>query len=182
MKSLSRPIAAVGALLLAGCIVSDSALFNAENAAATPIAGGAYDACSGSNDGEPSECNPMSVDLSEDGLYTLLVEDDRIEMRMIAIDEDDFAVQLSEDEDGFHYYWGRMSDNALTLAMLWCQDLPKTLVDKLIEDGAIDADEDRQTCNARTVGAVVIAAKAYAAGENAGDLSWVTLTPVSGAQ
>lgn len=183
MKARSRSAVLASLALLGGCLVSETALFTAENAAATPIAPGGYDACSGSTDGDETECNPMSVSLSDDGAYVFLVEDDSIDARMIAIDDDDYAIQLSESGDDFQYYWGRMTDGALTLVMLWCKDLPAPLVDKLIADGAlVSKDEDRQTCTAKTDAAVVIAAKSYMAGENAGDVSWVTLTPTAAAQ
>ena len=182
MQSLIRPAALASLVLVSGCIVSETALFTAGYASAAPIAPGAYDACSGSSDGDETECNPMSVSLSDDGAYVFLVEDDRIDARMMAIDDDDFAIQLSEGGDDFQYYWGRMADGALTLVMLWCKDLPSPLVDKLIADGAIAADEDRQTCTAKADAAVVLATKSYMAGENVGDLSWVTMTPTAVAQ
>jgi hypothetical protein len=181
MKTLSRSAILAGFALLGGCLVSETALFTAENATATPLAPGAYDACSGSDDGEEADCNPMSVTLSEDGAYVFLVEDDSIDARMVAIDEDDYAIQLSEGGEDFQYYWGRIAGGAFTLVMMWCEDLPVALVDKLVEDGAIEADEDRRTCTAKTPAAVIVAARAYMAGENTGDVSWVTMTPTAAA-
>jgi hypothetical protein len=162
--------------------VSERALFTAENASATPIAAGRYDACSGSDEGDEVDCNPMTVSLGEGGAYVFLVEDDQIDARLLPIDEDDFAVQLSESGDDFQYYWGRVADGSLTLVMLWCQDLPRELVEKLVEDGAMDADGERQTCTAKTPNAVVVAAKSYVAGEASGEQSWVTLTPAPESQ
>jgi hypothetical protein len=124
----------------------------------------------------------MMVNVGADGGYEFLVEDDRIDARMMQIDDDDFAVQLSESGDDFQYYWGRKTGDALTLVMLWCRDLPKPLVEKLVDDGAMEADDEGQTCVAKTPDAVVVAAKSYMAGETTGDQSWVTLTPAATAQ
>lgn len=180
MKSLFRlSAAAAGLAALGACVVSELALFTAENAAATPLAAGEFEACSGSTSGEAPDCNKMAVTLDADGAYAFLVEDDRVDARMLAIDEDDFAVQLSEGGDNFQYYWGRISGPSLKLVMMWCEDLPAALVDKLVADGAMSLDADRQTCTAKSAGAVALAARTYAAGETTGEQSWITMTPVA---
>jgi hypothetical protein len=177
MKGL--PVAAaLAATTLAGCLVSEEPLFDAGNAAATPLAAGRYEACSRSDDGEAPECHPVTVELSKDGLYTFLVEDDRIEARMTSIGAEDYAVQLVDyGERDAQYYWARAAQGSFSLAMIWCPDLPKALVDRLIADGAVVADDDRSTCTARSAAAVILAAKAYAGGEASGDDDVVTLRP-----
>lgn len=204
MKGLVRAAAIVAGLLLSGCLVSEAPLFDASNASATPLAAGVYDACSGSADETETECNPMTVELGEGGLYTLGVEDDRIEARFLDLGDGDYAIQMT-DEGGFMYYWGSLEEGAMTITLLWCSALPRALVDKLVEEGAIEtkewtkpawtsspadkpvedgsveADEDYTTCTVKTPGAVIAAAKSYAAGEAKSD-SWVVLTPASAAQ
>lgn len=178
MSALLRvSLAPVFLLALAGCFVSDAPLFNAGNASAIPLGAGDYDVCSGSTDDEAVECNPMTVSVTADGLYSFAVEDDRMLARFLPIDEDDYAVQIDDgDGEEYQYYWGRKADDSVTLVMIWCEDLPRSLVDKLIEDGGVEADERYQTCTAKSASAVVVAAKAYIGGEVA-DQNWVKLTP-----
>lgn len=182
MKGLVRAAAVAAGLLLPGCLVSDAPLFDASNASATPLAAGAYDACSGSAEETETECNPMTVELGEDGLYAFGVEDDRLEARFHDLGDGDYAVQMAEaGDDGFMYYWGNLENGAMTIVLMWCSDLPRALVDKLVKDGSVEADEDHTTCTVKTPGAVVTAAKSYAAGEAKSD-SWVVITPAPSAQ
>jgi hypothetical protein len=182
MKVLVRTAALAAGFLLTGCLVSETPLFDASNASATPLAAGVYDACSGSTDDDTVECNPMTVELGEDGRYAFVVEDDRIDARFREIGDGDYALQMAEsDDDSFMYYWGALDGDALTLTLLWCSDLPRALVDKLIEDGSIEADEDYSTCTVKTPGAVIAAAKSYAAGEAKTD-NWVVIRPSVPAQ
>lgn len=177
MKALLRASLAPAFLALAGCLVSEAPLFDATNASAAPLVAGEYEACSGSTDDEEVDCNPMAISVTEDGLYSFAVEDDRLLARFLPIDEDDYAVQIDDgDGDDYQYYWGRKTDDSVTLVMIWCDDLPRALVDKLVADGGIETDESYQTCTARSASAIVVAAKAYIAGE-VGDQNWVKLTP-----
>jgi len=182
MKGLVRAAVISAGFLLTGCLVSSTPLFDASNAAATPFAAGTYDACSGSDDDNDRECNPMTIEVSDDGLYTLGVEDDRIEARFHDLGDGDFAIQMTEsDDDDFMYYWGAFDGDAMKITLLWCADLPRALVDKLVEDGTLEADKDYSTCTAKTAGAVITAAKSYAAGEASSD-SWVEIRPAASAQ
>ncbi len=182
MKGLVRASVVVAGLLLSGCLVSETPLFDASSASATPLAAGAYEACSGSTDESETECNPMTVELGEGGLYAFGVEDDRIEARFHDLGDGDFAMQMAEaDDDGFMYYWGSLDGDAMTITLLWCSDLPRALVDKLVEGGSVEADEDYTTCTVKTPSAVIAAAKSYAAGEAKSD-SWVVIKPAPSAQ
>ena len=182
MKGLVRAAGIAGGFLLSGCLVSSSPLFDASNAAATPLAAGTYDACSGSDAGDDLECNPMTVEIGDDGLYTLGVEDDRIEARFHELGGADYAMQMTEsDDDDFMYYWGKLDNGAMRITLLWCQDLPRALVDKLVKDGSVEADEDYSTCTAKTAGAVIAAAKSYAAGDAVSD-DFVVIRPAVSAQ
>jgi hypothetical protein len=186
MRALLRLAPASAALLISGCLVSDTPFFNAGNAAARPLAAGDYIGCSGSTDNDEVECNPMAISVTEDGLYSFAVENDRLLVRFAALDEDDYAVQFDDsDEDGdderYQYYWARKAGDGLRLVMIWCNDLPRALVDKLVEDGAVTTDEDYQTCTAQSASAVIVAAKSYAAGEVAKQ-NWVEMTPVAAAK
>lgn len=186
MRALIRVAPASASLLISGCLVSETAYFDAENAAARPLAAGEYVACSGSTDDEDVECNPMAISVTEDGLYSFAVEDDRLLVRFHALDEDDYAVQFDDsDEDGeaeqYQYYWGRKTGDTMRLVMMWCENLPRALVDKLVEDGGLTTDEDYTTCTAQSASAVIVAAKSYAAGEVAKQ-NWVEMTPVAAAK
>lgn len=181
MKGLVRAAAVAAGLLLSGCLVSEAPLFDSANASATPLAAGAYEACSGSTDETEAECNPMTVELGESGLYAFGVEDDRIEARFQDLGGGDYAMQMADDGDDFMYYWGSLEGDVMTITLLWCSDLPRALVDKLVEDGSVEADEDYTTCTVKTPGAVVTAAKSYAAGEAKSD-SWVVIRPAPSAQ
>lgn len=189
MKALARRAPLSAMLLLAGCFVSDKPLFDATNAAATPLAAGAYEGCSGSAGNDDADCNPMTVSVTADGLYSFAIEDDRLLVRFWPIDEDDYAVQFEDaDDDGeeampgdWQYYWARKTGDALKIVMIWCADLPPALVDKLVADGAVEVDDDGDTCTARSAAAVVVAAKAYAGGEVPFD-EWVTMSPAPSPQ
>ena len=69
----------------------------------------------------------------------------------------------------------------MSLVMIWCEDLPAALVDAMLANASIEADAQRQTCTAKSLAAVVDAAKAYAAGEAVAD-EQLTLTPQAAAQ
>lgn len=176
MRALIRSVVIAAGFLLSGCLVSEAPLFDALNASATPLAAGSYDACSGSADANDLECNPMTVELGEGGLYVFAVDDDRIEARFHEIGDSNYAIQMAEDDDGYMYYWGAFDGASLTITLLWCSDLPRALVDKLVKDGSVETDKEYQTCTAKTDGAVIVAAKSYAAGEAKSD-SWVKMTP-----
>lgn len=178
MRTLVRSVAAAAGFLLSGCLVSESPLFDASNASATPLDAGDYNACSGSEDASDQECNRMTVELGDVGLYIFAVDDDRIEARFHEIDNRNFAIQMAEDDDGYMYYWGAFDGESLTITLLWCSDLPRALVDKLVSDGSVETDNDYQTCTAKTDGAVIVAAKSYAAGEAKSD-TWVKMTPAN---
>ena len=160
-----------GASLLAGCLVSDDPLFDETNATATPLAAGAYDACSVPADGD-DDCNVVTVTKEESGRYLLSVadEDDVIEARFIDMGGGDYAAQLDDgDGEGYQYYWAHGTGDNFDFVMMWCADLPRALVDGLVASGGIEADEDYSTCAVRTADAVLAAAKAYAGGEATGD-------------
>ena len=172
MKSVSSCTAVAAALLLTGCFVSETPLFETLSQRARPLAAGEYNACSGSTENEEADCSPMTVSVSDDGRYTFHVEDDIVTAYFVGVDDDDYAVQMDDGGDGeYHYYWGRSDGEGLTLTMLWCDDLPRALVDQLVADGLVETDEDYVTCTAKSVEAVMLAVKSYAA------QNWVKLTP-----
>lgn len=182
MRGLVRAAAFAASFLLSGCLVSETPLFDASNASATPLAAGVYEACSGATDETEVDCNPMTVELGEDGLYAFSVEDDRIEARFHDLGSGDFAIQMAEaDDDGFMYYWGSFEAGAMTITLLWCSDLPRALVDRLVGEGSVEPGEDYTECTVKTPDAVIAAAKSYAAGEAKSD-SWVVITPAPAAQ
>jgi len=177
---LTALIAATG-LLLSGCLVSETALLDASNATATPIAAGVYNACADPREGE-DDCNPLTVTLDENGRYVFSVEDDVIETRFLEVDADNYAVQMVDDDDGdAQYFWGRALDVGIRIVMMWCSDLPRALVDNLVADGGMSVDEDYKTCDVKSVDALVAAAKSYAAGETVSE-GGLLMTPLAAAE
>ena len=165
-----------GAGLLAGCLVSDGPLFNETNAAATPLAAAKYDGCSEPADGE-EDCNVVTVTLEAGGRYLFAVEDDVIEARFREIGNSDYSVQMDDgDGEGYQYYWGRVEGDTFSLVMMWCGDLPRALVDRLVGEGGIEVDEDYSTCTVKTADAVDAAARSYALVETTSD-SVLRMTP-----
>ncbi len=181
MNGLAIGLAAIAsAALLSGCLVSDDPLFDATNAAATPIAPGLYDACSQTQVNGEVDCGVIAIEAAPDGAYLFNVEDDVIGARFHDFGGGDFAIQLKDDDDaGYQYYWGEIDGDVFTLVMMWCADLPRTLVDALVAEGGAAVDADYSTCTMMTPDAVVVAAKAYKAGEAKVD-EVLRLTPSAG--
>ncbi|MCB2114342.1 MAG: hypothetical protein R3C42_06405 [Parvularculaceae bacterium] len=166
MKGLVRVALIVAAgSLLSGCLVSQTAILDASNASATPIAAGVYNACADPKEGEADDCNLLTVSMDDDARYVLSVEDDEIEARFLRIDADDYAIEMfDEDDDHRQYFWGRASDAGFRFVMMWCSDLPRALVDSLVEKGAMAVEDDYRVCRVKTLDALVAAAKSYASG------------------
>ncbi|HNS87961.1 MAG TPA: hypothetical protein PKH09_13750, partial [Parvularculaceae bacterium] len=116
------------------------------------------------------------------GRYVFAVEDDVIETRFRQIGENDYAVQLDEgDGEGAQYFWGHAAGESFSLVMMWCSDLPRALVDSLIDAGGMATDDDYTTCEVKTVDALVAAAASYAAGEAVSD-GGLTMTRAAAAE
>ena len=164
MKVLVRSAIGLAGLLLSGCLISETPLFDASNASATPVAAGDYEACSESDGDDEQDCNAMKIELGEGGLYVFSVEDDRIEARFLELGGGDYALQMAEQGDDYLYYWANIDGDALSIVLLWCSDLPGALVDELAAKGLMEPDEDKSMCAVKSPDAVIAAANAYASG------------------
>ncbi len=176
MRGLVRFAACGLTVLLSGCLVSEVSLFSASRLA-TPLAEGEYEACSLSANGETSDCGSMSVSRQGDA-YVFNVEDDVLTARFVDVGENNFAVELTETGDReFMYYWGHQEDGALSLALVWCEDLPRALVDQLAADGGLEPAKDYSSCKVRSLDSVVAAVRSYSSGETTTD-SRVIMKPI----
>jgi len=156
-------IAAAGGLMLAGCLVSDDPLFDAETGSAAPMQSGRHKACSAPSNGETPECDLVDVTRRDDGAYDFFIDEtDQIVVRFHEIDAVTYAAQFEDDDgDGFQYYWAAREGDTLSLAMIWCEDLPESLRNAMRDDGLIAFEEGGSTCTALKPEAVVRAAGAY---------------------
>lgn len=158
-----KPIAILAAALtLAGCLVSDEPLFDAASASAAPLASGRYQACAEPVEEEP-DCQPLGVSLRDDGAYEFQApEDDVVVARFQAMGGPDYVVQFADDDgESYRYFWAQTKDDALTLVMIWCEELPAALRDAMKRDGLIAQEEGSSTCKALKPEAAVMAAAAY---------------------
>lgn len=180
MNSVKSLAIAAAAAMLGGCLVSDGPLFDADGASAAPIAAGRYEACSEPPDNDEPECQVIGVTRLDDGSYEFLVEEtDRIGVRFHALAGGDYAAQFADDDgEGYYYFWAKTVGETLTLAMIWCDDLPEELRQEMKDDGLIDVDERGSTCTALRPEAAVAAAAAYRDGAATPE-SVLRLTPLS---
>lgn len=164
MKVLVRSAIGLAGLLLSGCLVSETPLFDASNASATPVAAGDYEACSEGDGEDGQDCNAMKIELGEDGLYVFSVDNDRIEARFLELSGGDYALQMAEQGDDYLYYWANIDGDTMSIVLLWCSDLPGDLVEELAEQDLMEPDEDKSMCTVKSADAVIAAAEAYASG------------------
>ncbi|MFN3959658.1 MAG: hypothetical protein ACK4NP_07075 [Parvularculaceae bacterium] len=177
MSMLRFGAAAAGALLLAGCFVSDAPMFDASAASAAPLQPGLYDACSVPPENDGEDCQKIDVVWRKDGSYQFQIADENpIIARFHEIDGTSYAAQFEDDDgDGYQYYWARREPQGLLLAMIWCDDLPVAMRDTMKADGLIENEKGDSTCTVLKREAVIMAAQAYTEGSVAGD-SAVRLT------
>lgn len=179
MKPLVRSLIVAAGFALSGCLISDAPLL--DDATATPIPSGSYDACDNANEDAPS-CSPMTVEIN-DGAYILTVDDDVISAHFADLGDGQYAAQLIDagGDQEYMYYWASLEGGALSLSLIWCADLPTALVDGLVASGDLEADADRSTCKAKTQAAVIAAARSYASGETKSDAR-VSIQPIAASE
>ncbi len=165
------------ALALAGCLVSDEPLFDAVTGADAPLAAGRYLACAEPLE-EDADCQSLDLTLRDDGAYEFLAQDEEpLIVRFHAIGGSDYVVQFAEDDgEGFRYFWGQMNAGTMKLVMIWCEELPSDLRDRMKRDGLIAQEEGGSTCKALKPEAAVMAAGAYRDGAATSD-SLLKLSP-----
>ncbi len=159
-------VAIVGALLLAGCLVSEDPVLTASNGSATPIDPGAYVMCQVGEDSDDGDCAAFIIEHDESGLYSFIKEDEEpTQMRFRRIGHRGFAVQLSED-DGYMYYYGAGNSAQFKLVMMMCSDLPEKMRARLIIRGDLETeDDDFESCAVKSLKGLTSAARAYHRGE-----------------
>lgn len=162
MTNLAAAFAA--ALTLSACLISDAPLFTAQNARATPLAPGAYDACDEPVSADLPPCKEMTVSHNEQGLYRLTVadEDGATLARFKAVGANLWAAQMWEaGDESYHYFVATKHQDRFLLSMIACEKLPKALRDRFAASGDMEVDADASTCRVKTVKAVIAATKAY---------------------
>jgi hypothetical protein len=183
MRAISGAAVALSAAALCGCLVSKEPLFDAATASATPLTPGSYELCPLTEDktGEMATCDPLTVELGEDGLYLFSPSDEEgeepTEGRFRAIGKLAWAVQFKEKGDGgYQYFYARRKSGEFQLAMMSCSDLPRPLADRLIADGEMEKESD-DLCRVKSTKAVIKSADAYRRGKVAG-AEYAALRPV----
>lgn len=163
MRALTMLSMLTAASLLSGCLVSDEPMFDAATGSASPLQSGRYKACSAPKDGEAPECDILDVTRRDDGAYDFFIEEtDQLVVRFHQIDAVTYAAQFDDDDGaGYQYYWAAREGDALSLVMIWCEDLPADLRHSMREEGLIAFEDDASTCTALKPEAAVRAAIAY---------------------
>lgn len=180
MKTSNFLAIGAAAIALGGCLVSDEPMFDAQSASAAALASGRYNACSEPPDEDEPECQVIGVTKKDDGSYEFLVEEtDRIGVRFLALAGGDYAAQFADDDgEGYYYFWAKAAGDTLSLAMIWCDDLPEELRQEMKRGGLINVDERGSTCTALKPEAAAMAAAAYRDGAATPE-SVLRLTPLS---
>ncbi len=174
MRSLSiikTLIAAVGALLLMGCLISEEPLLDAANGHATPLDPGAYLMCPVKGDANRADCEQFMISHDDAGLYRFDKDgEDPIEMRFRRIGRRGFAAQSLEDnDDAYLYYYGAGKSQRFILTMMLCANLPAGKRTELIENGDLESDDDDfEACTVKSLRGLIAAAKAYHRGQAEG--------------
>jgi hypothetical protein len=166
-------------LLLSACLVSDTPLFTAKNARALPIEPASYDACSVEESGEKEDCKVMHVSRNDQGLYkfTLPDENETTLARFKKIGMNAWAAQMwGEGDESYHYFVAERSGAEFSLSMIACDQLPEGLRDRYAANGGMEVGDGANVCTAKSVKAVIAAAKAYRGSEAAKEERLV-LTP-----
>jgi hypothetical protein len=164
MGTLGRMAFAVAlALGLSACLTSEGPLFNSSNAKSRAFAEGAYEACQTSG-AEAPDCQSLKVTRDRSGLYTFAIDAEGeapTYARFKSIGRGGYAAQLwgPEDKNPFYFLVEREGD-AIAMAMIVCESLPESFVEKYVARGELEKQDDT-TCLAKTAAAVVAAAKAW---------------------
>ncbi|WDI33098.1 hypothetical protein PUV54_07800 [Hyphococcus flavus] len=170
------PVKAVGvsagALMLAGCLVSEFPVLDASSGRAKPLKDGAYIACPVSEEASEDDCQTMTVVFQPDRSYHFISEEEEEPsvLRFRRVGNRGYAVQSKEEHDEFAYYYGAGNSNRMTLTWMMCKDLPENVRTKLLENGDLESDsDDYEACEVKTVRGLTDAARAYHRGQAESD-------------
>ncbi len=179
MRSLQISSAAIAALMLGGCLVSETPILDAKSGKAKPFKDGSYQICDGTEEPNSAECNVFSVTRDASGAYSFAMEgEDPAAMRFRRIGRNAYAVQSAE-ESSFSYYFGEGDSKRFVLTMMNCKHLPAKVRDGLIAKQDISTeDDDFEVCTVNTLKGLTASAKAYLRGVDAGeDALFMVMTP-----
>ncbi|MEX6633025.1 hypothetical protein [Hyphococcus lacteus] len=160
-------IAALAAIALSGCLVSEEPILTEKNGKARPLKAGGYQSCAIADDGSLEDCELLIVARTDDRSY--LVESDEQEpttgLRFRRVKRKSYVAQMQEN-DGYAYYYAAGDRNRLTLTMMECPDLPADLRATLIENGDLASDDaDYEFCTVLSLKGLTEVGRAYADGE-----------------
>lgn len=158
----SRAAILAAALVLSGCLTSDTLLFNPGNASSRALADGAWRACEADGESEP-DCQTVEISSNATGLYKFsIAEDDEATLaRFRSIGAGAWAAQLwgGGDENPFYFLVTRKGAEWI-FVMIDCEALPERFKSKSVARGELEI-RDGSTCVAKTAGAVAAAARAF---------------------
>jgi hypothetical protein len=163
-----RPLKTAGlalALASSGCLVSEAPLFDPSNASARPLAEGVYEGCEVEPGQAPKDCAAVTVTVNETGLYRIaMIEEDGEEEAVLSrfrkVGRSLYALQSWEGGDQPQYLVAESVARGISVSLILCADLPESYKSRYVARGELEVKGD--TCVARSAGAVVAAAKAWA--------------------
>jgi hypothetical protein len=156
-------LASACVLFLSGCLTSDGFLFDAGNAAAEAFGDGAWRACEIEADKAP-DCKTVDIGHNPTGLYKFVIREEDEEAtlaRFRSIGGGAYAAQLWGAKDESPFYFLVTSKGAeRTFSMIDCEGLPASFKKRYSARGELEV-QDKNTCVAKTSGAVTAAARAW---------------------
>jgi hypothetical protein len=159
----ARLALAASLLLLSGCLTSDGFLFDSGNANSEAFTDGAWRACEIEGDAAP-DCKIVDISHNPTGLYKFVIEEEDEEAtlaRFRSIGGGAYAAQLWGAEDDSPFYFLVTSKGLeRTFSMIDCENLPASFKKRYSARGEIEV-QDKNTCVAKTAGAVAAAARAW---------------------
>jgi hypothetical protein len=150
---------------LSACLISETPLLDATTGKATPFAAGDYTACQVDADQTEPDCKGTAITYDDTGRYSFIVEgeDEPTFVRFRKAGQAGWLAQLGggdDDDDGFFYFAARELSDGFTLAMIVCEDIPKSIRKKYVARGEMEVDDSASVCTASSLGAVTASAKA----------------------
>lgn len=185
---IKNAVSALGAGMLAGCLVAEAEILTARNGGAKPLRVGDYEMCPIEEGVVVDECQSISVTLREDKAYILnsAEEDGAIEMRFRRVGRKSYAAQQwGSGDGGYIFYFAHGDRRSMHFSMMMCAALPAELRKKLVAGGDLSLeDEEFGVCSVNSLKGLVRAAKAYRDGKVSGEeeLAFVLSLQASNAQ
>jgi hypothetical protein len=163
MTAVRLATGAALALALFGCLVSETPLFDASNAAARPLADGAYLGCEVEKGGPPADCKDAAIAANPTGLYRIAMvengEEEAVLARFKKVGRGLFVLQSWEAGEQPQYLLAAAVDGGISVSLILCEKLPDSYKSRYLDRGELEVKGD--TCVAKSPGAVVAAGKAW---------------------